>query len=171
MSRSETHGPGYGSLQMQVRLGGEADMERFISLCRLAHEESVFSALPFDAERLRRNVLAGMAQPDTYAAFHAELNGESVGMLVAMVQEYMFSPARAATALLFFVRPEARGGPAALLLLQAFGRWAVQRGAEELLIHVTSGVNLRQTDRFLRRVGFRQTGGNYARSLRPRPPT
>ena len=33
-------------------------------------------------------------------------------------------------------------------------------------MHVTNGIHIGQTDRMLRRVGFRQTGGNYAMGLR-----
>jgi len=40
------------------------------------------------------------------------------------------------------------------------------RGVFELSVGINSGVELEKMDRFLQRLGFRQTGGNYALSLR-----
>ena len=50
-------------------------------------------------------------------------------------------------------------------LLDAGRRRAANRGAVELQVHVTNGIHIGQTDRVLRRLGFRQTGGNYAMGL------
>ena len=43
-------------------------------------------------------------------------------------------------------------------LLHAGRHWAINRRAVELQLHVTSGVQIGQTDQMLRRLGFRQTG-------------
>jgi hypothetical protein len=54
-----------------------------------------------------------------------------------------------------------RGGTAAVKLLRALRRWAAQAGADDLHLNVTTAIELVKTDRFLRKMGFRQTGGNY----------
>jgi hypothetical protein len=51
-----------------------------------------------------------------------------------------------------------RGGTAAVKLLLALNRWA---GADDLHLNVTTAIELVKTDRFPRKMGFRQTGGNY----------
>ena len=56
------------------------------------------------------------------------------------------------------VLAEKRMGGAGLRLLTAFRKWAENRGAHEL----STGVNM---DRFLRKLGFRLTGGNYSFTL------
>ena len=56
---------------------------------------------------------------------------------------------------------------AALRLLMAFRKWAENRGVFELSAGVNSGAHIERTDRFLRRLGFVQTGGNYALRLAP----
>ena len=53
-----------------------------------------------------------------------------------------------------------------LRLLSAFLKWMGNRGVLELSVGINSGVELEKMDRFLQRLGFRQTGGNYALSLR-----
>ena len=52
-------------------------------------------------------------------------------------------------------------------LLDAGRRWAMNCRAVELRLHVTSGVHIGQTDRVFRKLGFRQTGGNYTLGLPP----
>ena len=62
---------------------------------------------------------------------------------------------------MFYVRPDHRGGMAAVKLLHAFRRWSHAHGADQIYVHVTSGVAVARTDKMLRRLGFKQTGGNY----------
>ena len=57
------------------------------------------------------------------------------------------------------------GGRVALGLLSGARTWALARGAAELSVHVTSGVEVARTDRLLRRLGFEATGGSYAVGL------
>jgi len=47
--------------------------------------------------------------------------------------------------------------------LRAVQRWSVQNGAKDLHVNVTTGIDAARTDQFLRRIGFRQTGGNYVK--------
>ncbi len=54
---------------------------------------------------------------------------------------------------------------AGLKLLAAFRNWAENRDVFELSVGISSGVELEKMDRFLKRLGFRQTGGNYALEL------
>ncbi|WP_295051469.1 hypothetical protein [Sulfuricurvum sp.] len=49
--------------------------------------------------------------------------------------------------------------------LRHFVGGAENRGAEELSAGVKSGTHIDKTDKFLRRLGFVQTGGNYALAL------
>ena len=53
----------------------------------------------------------------------------------------------------------------AVKLLHGFKRWAAAAQAAEMSVHVTSGYRIVETDRLLRRLGFRQTGGNYVASV------
>jgi len=91
----------------------------------------------------------------------AERGGELVGMAIVVLGEHFFSPALAATVQLLYVHPKARGGAAAVKLLRGLRRWAIRNKARDLHVNVTTAIRADRTDRFLRRMGFRQTGGNY----------
>jgi hypothetical protein len=58
-------------------------------------------------------------------------------------------------------------GGAALKLLTAFKKWAENRGAFEISAGVNSGTDLDRMDRFLRKLGFQHTGGNYSLLMNP----
>ena len=68
--------------------------------------------------------------------------------------------------IVWYVLPEHRRRPlVAVELLGAFGRWAKARGAVRLYVAVTSGQDVKRTDRLVKRLGFRFRGGNYMASL------
>ncbi len=63
------------------------------------------------------------------------------------------------------VLPEKRMSGAGLKLLAAFRKWAESRGVFELSVGINSGTDIGRMDRFLKRLGFRLTGGKYSYML------
>ncbi|MCA3267988.1 MAG: GNAT family N-acetyltransferase [Azospirillum sp.] len=115
------------------------------------------------SDRFLRKLLAGKSalKLGNPGIILAERDGELVGMATVVASEQFFSPAKVASLHLLYVRKDARRGRAAVLLLRALRRWAQAAGALELNISTTMGVGMDRSDRFLRKLGFRQTGGNY----------
>jgi len=157
-----------GAKPARLHLGGvmiglardEADTEAMIALGRLLHAESRFHKLPYDEARLREIGKLGLSKGNP-GLLIAERGGQIVGMAVVMLGEHYFSQALCATVQLIYVTPEARGGAAAVNLLRAIRRWSAQNKAIDLHINVTTGIEPARTDRLLRHMGFKQTGGNY----------
>ncbi|MCH2078636.1 MAG: hypothetical protein MK180_17480 [Rhodobacteraceae bacterium] len=56
------------------------------------------------------------------------------------------------------------GGRIALGLLKGLESWAKAAKADELLFHVTSGVDLERAHKFAKRADFSLIGGSYAKS-------
>ena len=111
--------------------------------------------------------VVGLAQKGTHCFFVAEdSSGQPVGGLIGCVEKHFFSDHLVASVIHYDVLPEKRMGGAGLKLLTAFRKWAENRGVAELSAGVNSGVELDKMDRFLRRIGFRQTGGNYSLSIK-----
>ena len=59
------------------------------------------------------------------------------------------------------VRECLSGGRVALGLLSGAKSWSKARGAKEILLHVTSGVDLARSHKFAKRMGFQFVGGSY----------
>jgi N-acetylglutamate synthase-like GNAT family acetyltransferase len=91
--------------------------------------------------------------------------GTPVGGIIGCVEPHFFSNRLVASVIHYDVLPEKRMGGAGLRLLMAFKKWAENRGAVELNAGVNSGTDLEKLDSFLRRLGFKLTGGNYSLML------
>ena len=141
------------------------DVEERIMLARRACSEMNDPDLPFDEEIVRRGIARKLGSPGRPCLLQAEAGGRTVGMLSGAVGTHYHSPALAASVLSWYVLPEHRGSVAAIKLLHGFRRWARDRGAARLYVHVSSGIDMSRTDRLLKRLGFAVRGGNYGLAL------
>jgi hypothetical protein len=142
----------------------EADARNVVELGRESFQLTRMSGHPFDEERALALARKGMAGGSAVLLV-ARRGTEDVGFAAGQIGAALFSAARTATVVAFYVRPSVLNGEAALKLIQAFRNWAEAAKADEIQLHVTSGVKMAETDRFMRRIGFRQTGGNYVQEL------
>ena len=110
-----------------------------------------------------------LADPTRYGFLVARHAEHPVGMLSCFAEKLYYTDVITVSCLALYVLEEYRrtllGGRVMMKLLHAGRHWAINRRAVELQLHVTSGVQIGQTDQMLRRLGFRQTGGNYALEL------
>ena len=154
---------------MKLRFARIEDIDHLLELGRRIHAESRFAEMPYAREKLRgnlRGLLRLQAERQTHCFILAEsLQGEVIGVLIGALEEFFFSDAKSANSILLWVDPAYRGSPVAVRLIGVFHDWARQRSAQEVCILVSSGVTIKRTDRFLRRLGFMQTGGNYRMPL------
>ena len=145
----------------------ESDIEATWPLFRSLHRETRYRNLRAMPERraayLRDNMLG---KPDRFGMIIADFHGVPAGFLSCTANRLFHCNEIIASCMAFYVLPEFRkgllGGRIAAKLLDAYRRWAANRGAVEIQIHVTSGIEISRTDRFLRHAGFRQVGGNYS---------
>lgn len=155
-----------GGGRITVRLGkGDADAREIFRLCSLAHDESNYSHLPLDVDGLKKQIDHDINAANTNGIILAERarpDGklEIVGLLSAVAGKLSFAHVISCSALIFFIQPDARNSRAAMKLLKAFQKWAENRRAYEIAIHVTMG---REEDArvsvLLDRYGFLNTGG------------
>lgn len=151
---------------MKLRLATQDDLLDMIEIGKLTHSESRFAKFAYDEEKLREN-LGKLIEFQNNRGSHICLlaensEGKKIGCIIGAMEEYFFTRDRSAISILFWVDPSYRGSTAALRLLNSFKSWGAKQGALEICIPVASGVTLVRTDRFLRRIGFSQTGGNYS---------
>ncbi len=155
---------------MKIRFATLEDVPTFVELCRRFQAMTRFAAYDFNAARFAQQIRAvietGQNRNGTHCFFVAEdSQGQAVGGLIGCIEQHFFSEMLVASIIHFDVLPEKRMGGAGLRLLTAFKKWAENRKAVELSVGVNSGVDLDKMDRFLRKLGFRHTGGNYSLGL------
>lgn len=155
---------------MKIRFATLDDIPACIEGGRRMHAMTRFSAYDYNAERMAQNLRAvietGQNAHKTHCFFVAEDEARQiVGALIGCVERHFFSDLLVASVIHYDVLPEKRMSGAGLKLLVAFRKWAENRGVFELSVGINSGVELEKMDRFLKKLGFRQTGGNYALRL------
>lgn len=148
----------------RIRFALPSDITALARLGRDIHAEGRQSRLPYNEEKLSRQLKAVLEPPrDDYCILVAENDTEGIiGVFFGYVTEYYFSDSRVATNYVFYVKPAYRGGPEAVKLLTAFRKWAMNRGAKEMYINITSGIQIERFDKLMRHMGFEYTGGNYS---------
>lgn len=155
---------------MKIRFSTLNDVAACIEIGRRMYSVTRFAVYDFNAERVEQNLRAvievGQNGKGTHCFFVAEdTKGQIIGALIGCVERHFFSDLLVASIVHYDVLPDRRMSGAGLKLLTAFRKWAENRGVFELSIGINSGVELEKMDRFLRRLGFQQTGGNYALPL------
>ncbi len=158
---------------MKIRFATANDIPACIEVGRRMHALTRFAAYDYNAERVGQNLHAvietGQNANGTHCFFVAEDDSARiVGALIGCVERHFFSDLRVASVIHYDVLPERRMSGAGFKLLTAFRAWAENREVFELSVGINSGVELDKMNRFLTRLGFRQTGGNYALSLAAR---
>jgi GNAT superfamily N-acetyltransferase len=86
--------------------------------------------------------------------------GDVVGLLYGIVTEHFFADMCYATNVMLYVAPEARGSWAVVKLIRRFERESRARGADEILIGNTSGINAARTVQLYARLGYHPVGAN-----------
>lgn len=149
---------------MRIRTATLDDVPALLALGPQIHAESRHAALPFDANKTGAALRAMIERTEQEQCFLIAIgsDGDIIGFFIGYAAEYFFSRDQVATDVLFYVKPEHRGSSAAVKLIHAFRKWALARQVAEMRICMTTGVAIDRFDRFVRRLGFQYTGGNYS---------
>ena len=131
--------------RMVIRQPTIQDVDQLMRMCERMHQESVYSFLPFDSQKVRETIDSYLEQPGVYGSFVAEVDRELVGMVGGFVTDYFFSHEKMASDSVLFVEKPYRGTRAAVRLIQAFERWAIASGARELCLGISTGVDTERT--------------------------
>jgi len=156
--------------RITFRLVQPKDKQAVSALAKADHEESFFSYIEFS--EIKFNTLFDKAVESPHFCFGAvaESRGALQGFAYATLGEYFIGDeARIVSVHVLFVKASIRdslaGGKIAIRLLKSLQYWGRERQANAVMMHVTSGVKVKATDRFLRKLGMQTLGGNYILNL------
>lgn len=158
-------------MAVNVRHATAEDVGALVAMGKAMHEESPeHHRKDFSEEKTRRlaqsicGVLPAPAVPT--CALVAEERGKIIGMMSGFVVEHFFGHDRVASDYVFYVRPEHRGGSAAVRLLRAFEAWALQFDPFEIMPGVTTGFQTEKTVGFYRKLGYEVNGATLVRRVK-----
>lgn len=152
---------------MKIRFATLDDLPACIVLGRRLQQLTRFARLDYEPARvedqLRRLIHIGQQHRRSHCLLLAEADdGQLAGGLVGCIEAHLFSSQPVASLILYGVLPERRMSGAAVRLMRAFVAWARQRGAVEVNAGINSALDAERSERFLCKLGFSRTGGNYA---------
>ncbi len=156
---------------LKIRLADRFDdLEPVQLLTTKLHAETRFADIPFSFRRHRALFMRAIDEPERYGLILSMFGEEPVGLLYCAVGEYIVGHEDLITTVYaFYVRDRFRrsavGGKAALRMLNGLIKWSELRGSREIMIHVTSGIDIGRTDKLLRRLNFSIIGANYSLPL------
>ncbi len=153
---------------MTIRSATNEDIKNMIELGHKVYVESRFSHLGYDITKIKHGLEAFIllhAKGSHLALLAENAEGRIVGAFLGAIEEYFFTTNKSANSILIWVDPDYRGSSIAIKLIDVFKQWAVKKGAKEINMVVSSGVRIGSTDRFIRRLGFVQSGGNYSMTV------
>ena len=153
---------------MTIRTATNDDIAIIMNLADKIYTESRFNHLIHDKNKVERglkNLINSQQQGRHLILLAYSADGKVIGGFVGTLEEYFFTSDISANSILIWVDSHYRGSSAAIKLIDVFKQWAITRGAKEINIAVSSGIKIGSTDRFVRRLGFVQTGGNYSMVL------
>lgn len=154
---------------MKVRVAERSDRDALIALALENRQEMAHAPVPVSMERIEQT-LHGLFElnPGSHVVLLVQTDaGELVGLLIGCVERYFYSDALQAQLIQWYVKKAYRGTSAAPRLVKAFVAWARMRGANDVFMGISSGLNVHLTHRLMRRLGFSYLGGNYGVQLNP----
>ena len=147
-----------------IRVAEQKDIESLVEFGRLLHKESSYSNGSYVDDKVR-DLMSGLIGSEYGAVFVSEIDGRVIGAFAGGITEHWFSNDLHAFDYSFYVLPDFRGGSSAYRLLLAFEMWARAKGALEIDIGITTGIQEEKTQRFYEKMGFVQTGRLFGKVL------
>ena len=142
-----------------VRKANHRDLSSMVAFVRSRHEGSIWGQWSFSPGALRKN-LKGMLGRPGFEIFIAEQDDKVVGILVAMVDQLLWSRTLYATDIVFLADRQGTE------LIQAFRQWAKEAGASVILMGVTEAGREQAKERWFQTQGLERTGGMFMEKLK-----
>jgi hypothetical protein len=139
---------------MEVRRANHNDIAGILDLLQDYHSTSNVSNVKFVRQDCAKVCDAFISAPDCFTEVCVNDDGELLGLLFGSLQPHFINRRASWASDLFFI---ANGG--GNILLRRFKEWAVNNGAERIVMGVSSGDS--RADALIELSGFDRTGGMY----------
>lgn len=127
-----------------------------------AHLLSIYKDIPLSDEKCRRTIATIVSSP-TQFAYVAEKENEVCGVLLGVVDEWIWSRKKEASDVFFYVNDKCRGS--GYFLAKKFLEWAGDRSDVKLIgMANSSGIgDSERVEKLFKRLGLKRVGGIYLR--------
>ncbi len=150
---------------LRVRLLEERDTEVVRDIIKQHHATTVFRDQAFSDWKLNEHFNTILSRPPRMVCPIAVLDGKPVGVAWAIADSYMLTDGPLFVTVHVIAvdlnLPPVRRAKVFLGLVAAVRQWAASLNASHSFIHVTTGSNIKATDRLMKAAGAKFVGGAY----------
>ena len=146
-----------------IRRATPDDVPALMRLGECARRESLTHFPPIDETKIAAIKDQWFAHPDLCLALIAERNGKPIGMMLAVMSDYVWSGVRVAMIQTAYTVPAERGWGG--FLIRRCVTWARENGAVDVRLTLESGIDVPMATALLRRMGFTEMGMGYTKVL------
>ncbi|RWE06224.1 MAG: hypothetical protein EOS23_31620 [Mesorhizobium sp.] len=155
---------------VRVRLPEERDWAAVRTVVRQHHARTIFSDIPFSETKFDAIEKQARNPAPNQCLIIAEARGELVGLAWFSAGEYIIGNGGLMTTTHLIAVDTERCGrflsaKVFMRLVSGIVLWSNSRKAKHVLIHVTTGAAIKETDRLLHAGGAKCIGGGYAINL------
>lgn len=146
---------------MDIRPAVQDDLEELLDLAEEFHSESLLSDLDFDRSHTAKFLETSLKDP--FSECHvADSGGQISGVFILRIDHYVFAHTQPFFVNQFlYVRHKFRFSRIPLKLIQHMLDVGKMRGANEIFLSASSGINVGSLERLLEKKGFTRVGGMY----------
>jgi GNAT superfamily N-acetyltransferase len=134
------------------------DVPAMVALGARMHGESIYAPFDYCVDKTTKLFETLIACPSVGIALVYEVKGIVVGGFIGTVSEHYFGCDLQASDLALFIEPEQRKGSAAVRLLKAYIEEAKLRGAAQIMLGNSTGVEFERVSALFESVGFVKRG-------------
>ncbi|TIL60486.1 MAG: hypothetical protein E5Y79_09375 [Mesorhizobium sp.] len=155
---------------VRVRLPEEREWATVRAIVRQHHARTVFSDIPFSDSKFDAIEQQARYPAPNQCLIVAEAKGELVGLAWFSAGEYIIGDGGLMTTTHLIAVDTERcsrflSAKVFMRLIRGIVLWSESRNAKHVLIHVTTGAAIKETDRLLRAGDARCIGGGYVVSV------
>jgi GNAT superfamily N-acetyltransferase len=134
-------------------------LDTLLDMGRAMHEESVYSEMDFNAEKISKLVIDS-SEEDSSIYFRACIDGQNYpfGFMVGCVSETWFGKDKEGCEMCIYVDPDMRHTGAAVSMIKDFVKWCESKGAYSVDIGSLGGMVDGRYYHLLSKLGFGQIG-------------
>lgn len=140
-----------------IRPARSADIPEIIRLSEIMHQESRYRTLPYNGVKFAALLRQLIDSPAGMVAV-AEKNGDIVGAIAGMVTDHYFADATISYELGLYVEKAHRGTMAGYRLAKEYIDWAKEKGADQIDMGITTGIDEERTGQLYERLGLQHVG-------------
>lgn len=157
-------------MAVKIRRLEDRDIDEVLVMAKAMHAEAPeYRDMDFSEEKVRRMLRAmcgTLLVPASTCALVAEDGGKLIGMIGGFAVEHFFGHDKTASDYALYVRPEHRGGTAAVRLILQFEKWAIAQGVRTIVPGVTTGTNNEVASGLYARLGYERNGYTHIKRIR-----